>query len=501
MKMNRRDFLKLSAAGVATIALSSKIPGLGATDAYAATQLLEVFITDAMKEMVTHNEINDARCYFWIYRMRANGVDVPPDCPGPTIVALKGDTITIRVTNELTQPHSFYIPGLFDSGPILPNQTYEATLTASVSGSHLYYDNLNEPVNRVMGLHGLLVVRPTAPVGIGNKITPYDNPSMHVQDLFNHFGDPSHFPGLAWEEGSTGVTPPAPGENVSLTGNSYCPPFRTYAWVLHQASPRLFAEVGDFQGIYPAQTFLDKFLRSQFSATRQNFNPEYFTINGQSGFFSHFSPNITPMGRVGEPIVIHIINAGLWTHSMHFHANHFYVTGINGESNPNPIWIDVYGIRPMDRIDYTIPFMRPPNIPNTRGLGLPDPPVQTINGHPCYPPIEEFEQHFPAIGTTALAQDGVTPIPMHQRLSPLCYPMHDHTEPSQTAQGGNYNMGLISGIYILGDRTTGNPADMNFPMDEDFNMMYRNIRGISGMTSATGTFEAPGPRPEPPAPV
>jgi hypothetical protein len=39
--------------------------------------------------------------------------------------------------------------------------------------------------------------------------------------------------------------------------------------------------------------------------------------------------------------------------------------------------------------------------------------------------------------------------------------MHDHSEPSQTAQGGNYNMGLISGINFIGDRNT--PGAMNFP--------------------------------------
>ncbi len=501
MKMKRRDFLKLSAAGVATIILSNRLPGLGVTNAFAATSTLEVFITDALKDMVTHNEVNTAQCYFWIYKMRANGVDVPPDCPGPTIVALKGDTVNITVTNQLDEPHSFYIPGMFDSGPIAPGATFTGTFTASVSGGHLYYDNLNAPVNRVMGLHGALVVRPTAATGIGNKITPYDNPSFHVQDLFNHFGDPTHWPGLSWEEAGAG-TPPAPGENVSLTGNSYCPPFRTYAWCLHQASPRLFAEVGDYPSgqIYPAQEFMDKFLRSPFSATRDNYNPEYFTINGQSGFFSHFSPQITPMGRVGEPVVIHILNAGLWSHSMHYHANHFYVTGINGVSNPNPIWVDVYGVLPMDRIDYTVPFMRPPSIPNVGGIGLPDTPLTTVsvaNGgltppHPCYPPTDEFEMHFPPVGTFALAQDGITPVPLTQRMSPLCYPMHDHCEPSQTAQGGNYNCGLISGIYILGDRTTGNPADMNFPMDEDFNMMYRNIRGVSGVPSIDA---AAGPRP------
>ena len=127
--MKRREFLQLgAAAGVATILMGSKLPFLGVRNAYAATQTLEITITDAMKQMVTHNAINDARCYFWIYEMKADGVAIPPDCPGPTIYAVKGDTITITgITNTLDEPHSFFIPGnplpngnpgpdIFDSG-------------------------------------------------------------------------------------------------------------------------------------------------------------------------------------------------------------------------------------------------------------------------------------------------------------------------------------------------------------------------------------------------
>ncbi len=32
--------------------------------------------------------------------------------------------------------------------------------------------------------------------------------------------------------------------------------------------------------------------------------------------------------------------------------------------------------------------------------------------------------------------------------------MHDHTEPSQTAQGGNYGLGMMSGLHFIGDRNT-----------------------------------------------
>ena len=497
--MNRRDFLKLSAAGVATLVLSSRIPGLGIRDAFGATPVLNVTITDAVKDMVTHNSINSAQCYFWIYKMTAvdaNGVsvDVPADCPGPTIVMVNGDKVDISITNALDEPHSFFIPGrlpsdppIFDSGPINPGQTVAGSFTVTQSGAFLYYDNLNEPVNRVMGLHGALVVRPSAPVG-ANKFTPYDNPTPHVQNMYNEFGNSPHWPGMAWEDADPLTNTPA---------------FRQYVWLTHQASPNLFAEVGNLSAgtLYDPKRFMDAFLRDPFSPTRNNRIPQYFTINGQSGFFSHFSPAITPMGRVGEPVVIHILSAGLWTHSMHLHANHFYVTSSNGVVSANPIWVDVYTVKPMDRIDYTIPYMRPPDTGNVRGIGYPDAPLVGItSGQPTWPPVEEFDVYMPAIGETLALippptnQAGV-PIDLAQRQSPLCYPMHDHSEPSQTAQGGNYNCGLIAGIYFVGDRNAqsqGLGNHMNFPMDADFAMMFRNIRGIDNTVQA---FPAPGPRP------
>lgn len=498
MTMKRRDFLKLGVTGAATLVLGSRIPFLGIKDAYAATQSLTITITDGMKDMVTKNAIAvgitdpnpvPAQCYFWVYKMTATGpngvnVDLPPDCPGPTIVAVKGDTIDLTITNNLDEPHSFYIPGIYDSGPIAPGATVTGTLTASVSGAHMYYDRLNAPVNRVMGLHGGMVVRPAAPAP-GHNYTPYDNPSPHVQALYDSFGT-SVFPGLKWEEGDPSTNTPA---------------FRQYVWCLHQASPNLFAAVGNYTpGLdYPANDFLQKFLRDPFSFTRANNIPQYFTINGQSGFFSHFSPTITPIGRVGEPVVIHIMNAGLWTHSMHYHFNHFYVTYDNGVS-PNPIWIDIYNVDPMDTVDYTLPFMRPPNVPTVRGIALPETPVQTISGHPCWPPLEELDVFIPKKGTKAKDKNG-NPILLEQRESPLCYPMHDHSEPSQTAQGGNYNCGLISGAYCIGDRNSQNQGQgnhMNFPMEADFAMMFRNIRGVSvagGIDVARGTLPAPGTDP------
>ncbi|HSC71251.1 MAG TPA: multicopper oxidase domain-containing protein, partial [Candidatus Methylomirabilis sp.] len=211
-----------------------------------------------------------------------------------------------------------------------------------------------------------------------------------------------------------------------------------------------------------------------------NKKPHFFTINGQSGFFAHDHPNITPMLRVGEPCLIRILNAGLMTHSMHLHANHFFVTAVNNEVQENPLWLDVFNVFPMDHVDYVIPFMRPPDIPNVRGIGRADAGIPVPGSlSSTWPPVQEFGFEFPKKGT--MAQSFLDPnvqVDIGQSQSPLCYPMHDHSEPSQVAQGGNYNCGLIAGVYFIGDRN----GMMNFPLDHDFEMMLRG----GGSTSATG---------------
>ncbi|MFB3886428.1 MAG: multicopper oxidase domain-containing protein [Thermodesulfobacteriota bacterium] len=446
-EINRRDFIKYGLGGAAALVVGSGIPLIG-NQAHAAARVdtLNFTITDALKDMATHNTINPAQCYFWIYKEAS----LPPEAPGPAIFATEGDTIRINITNNLDEPHAFFVPGMFNSGPIAPGQTVRKFFTATKGGSYLYYDNLNTPVNRVMGLHGAFIVMPKAPLP-GHKFTPYSQPTVGVQQLFDDFGSSAWFPGLAWEQGD-------PATNTA--------PFRTYIWILHQASPNLQAEVGNYApGLdYPAAQFVNKFLHDPFDPVKPTTNaiPQYFTISGQSGHFSHNTPYICPNNRVGEPVVIRLMNAGLWSHSMHIHANHVYITAVNGVVQSNPIWVDVFTIQPMTVADYTTPYMRPPDVPNVRGIGRADAGLpSSLDGHPAWPPNEELLTFLPGP-----APAGVIPFqvvgnltdgagnPLGVQLSPLCYPMHDHSEPSQTSQGGNYNMGMISGLNFTGDRNT-----------------------------------------------
>lgn len=212
--------------------------------------------------------------------------------------------------------------------------------------------------------------------------------------------------------------------------------------------------------------------------------PQFFTVNGQSGHFNASNPYIVPHLRVGEPCVIRVLNAGLWNHCMHIHANHVYPLRVNGSFNAAPdvspatvpgvmdnlLWVDTFGSRPLDVWDWLLPFMRPPDVPNSLGISRTDLsvplPVQakpvskygivkkgnrkthgrTPKGVRTWPPTQELQMAIPPMGTKA------GQFRIHVQLSPLCYPMHDHTEPTQAAQGGNYNSGLIAGLHFTGDR-------------------------------------------------
>jgi hypothetical protein len=442
-------------------------------------ETLNFTITDALKEMVTHEPnsplANPARCYFWAFKEDR----FPVDCPGPQIFAVEGDRIALNVTNDLDVPHAFFIEGMVDTGPIQPGDTWSGEFTASQVGTFLYHDNLNAPVNRVMGLHGAFVVMPLR--ASGARWTPYKHSTPAVQRLYNDFGSTPWWPGLAWEQGDADAA-------------SFVLPFRQYVWLCHQASPVLFAEVGELARtgqLYDPAAFVEAFTNDPFVHVSNdprsldslvlpkvptfNRKPHFFTINGQSGFFAHHNATITPMHRIGEPALVRILNAGLMAHSMHLHANHFYVTAVNNVPQENVLWLDVFSLHAMEHLDYTIPFMRPPDVPNVRGIGRADRGLSIQGGGRTWPPEEELGQFFPPVGTNAQSfENALVEVDLAVQQSPLCYPMHDHSEPSQTAQGGNYNCGLIAGINFLGDRTPGGEGLVNFPIPEDFQLKSDN---------------------------
>lgn len=109
---------------------------------------------------LTVNGKGGANLPAWGYTDVSGGA---PKFPGPVLVANPGDVVTVTVTNNHAIDHNFFIKGLTsDTTPIAPgkSRTYTFTATDANAGAHVYYDTLNNSVNREMGLYGAAIIKP-----------------------------------------------------------------------------------------------------------------------------------------------------------------------------------------------------------------------------------------------------------------------------------------------------------------------------------------------------
>ena len=386
--MKRREFLKMSGTGLAAVVVG----GAGGWSllkpaaAVASTVAFDLTMVEAAAEMVDGVVVD-----MWAYKTSAlaEGVALGARIPGPTIFAIEGDTVRITVRNDIGKggPHSFAIPGVVDSGPLEAGEEKVVEFAAPRAGTYLYLDALNAPVNRVMGLHGVLV---SLPDPVGNR-TPYSDPTPNVRRLFDDLGTTAHFPGHFWD------------------------PDRNAIWVFCCVDPFRNEEAAGSNGpIDPA-----RFSRAT------GYLPQYFQINGKSGFFAaqhgasagghafhgrsiDAQAEISIHGHVGQPCLIRTMNAGLFWHSPHIHGNHVYRLTDDGVVRNHLELVDTWTLGPLMRKDVLLPMFRPPDIPAGK-----------------WPPVDE--------------------------LFPLLFPMHDHQEISNTAAGANYPQGAVTHFQFDGD--------------------------------------------------
>lgn len=330
--MKRRTFLQAGAAGVA-----GALAGMGgllswSPRARAATVSRTFYITDGY---ITQPD--GTNVYFKGFSDQAGGLNVP----GRPLIVQEGDTVEITLVNTLSTSHSFVIDGMVDSGPIGGGQSRVVSFTAGAAGSYLYYDGVNAPYNRLVGLHGGFAVMPA---GSGNEL--YAGSPTFVQQ---------------------------------------------YVWVMNEIDP----------------AWNDRVRRNRTPNTA--FTPRYFTINGRSmrvpghpdyanpAIDSGYAPDTRLVGSIGDRALVRILNAGMATHSVHFHANHVEWLARNGEIRPD-VWRKDTLMLPnnLGSLDVIFPFEPPPDA---------WPPVTT--GH---------------------------------------FPMHLHDEMTQTAGGGLYQFGTATTI-------------------------------------------------------
>ena len=452
--MNRRDFLKIGASGLTMVAVGTMadwplfLSGSPAFASHLASDRLDLEMVATMAEMVDRVQVP-----MWAFRLKETDHEDMVGgerIPGPGLIALTGDRIRLRITNSVGQggAHGFAIPGvpLTVDGNVVSQVTIPANddvtieFTAPAAGTYMYLDPFNAPVNRVMGLHGVLIVLPDP---VGNN-TPYSNPTSRVQHLFDDLGSTDHFPGNPWD------------------------PMRNVVWLFNVIDPFKCAAAAIPGALAPA-VFLDNFL------------PQYFTINGKSGYFSaqhahgvtgdmeehaeetrtsfaeglfDLQRNISVRGTVGQPALIRSLNAGVMWQSPHIHGNHVYLLShANAVSGNRKIFnnltmVDTWSIAPCDIKDVLLPFIQPPDIP--------------------------------AHTWARLAND------TSDELFPLIYPMHDHNELSNTAAGGNYPFGAATHWQIDNPYDPANPATAVVRIDK------AEVRLKTGQLLIEGRCTVPG---------
>jgi FtsP/CotA-like multicopper oxidase with cupredoxin domain len=458
--MDRRDFLKISLSGMAAITVGSvKLPGLFENQAHAAGNVVNLTMMEADVAMFDNTPV-----YHWVFaadvspalarnsvrgtqeQMHVTPVAMPggptgaltavyPSFPGPAIFATAGATITLNITNTLPAnvPHGFQIVGTkIKTGPIPTGTTKSITFKVPEGGTYMYIDPLNAPINRVLGLHGALISLPAAKA-VGHNETPYSKPTPNVQQIFDDLGKTPELPPNAADVTLNDYLSTVPANR----GGWFLDPAhdRFRIWFLNSTDPTLNEEIRN--GLVPSP--------AEF---RRRYVALYMMMNGRAGGYATSHHDVVPRFMVGQPCLIRFLNAGMIQHSCHIHGNHPWVLAVNNQVRDNIFAMDVWSVRPMDRVDWLLAYRMPPDIPNKDFAG-----TRNIAN-------KGFAFAIPPAGNLAAAVNeelSVRPSRTNaadtrwMKQNPIPYPMHCHSEPSQAGAGGNYPGGLVTIWQITGD--------------------------------------------------
>lgn len=115
--------------------------------------------------------------------------------PGPVLEANAGDTLVVRVTNNLNEPtmihwHGIRIPAAMDGTgmvqkPIEPGETFEYRFVVPDAGTFWYHSHHNETIQMERGMYGALIVKDeTDPVTDGERIFMIDDMKLDDENKF-----------------------------------------------------------------------------------------------------------------------------------------------------------------------------------------------------------------------------------------------------------------------------------------------------------------------------
>jgi len=119
--------------------------------------------------------------------------------PGPLLKANVGDTLVIRLTNNLKEPtmihwHGLRIPASMDGTggsqkPIQPGEVFEYRFDLPDAGTFWYHSHANETVQLERGMYGGLIVEDiNDPVTDGERVFLIDDMKLNKESKFTKPG-------------------------------------------------------------------------------------------------------------------------------------------------------------------------------------------------------------------------------------------------------------------------------------------------------------------------
>ena len=256
--------------------------------------------------------------------------------PDRTIVAETGSTVRLRVHNRLSQPHELRVDGVASTGPIAPGTTASLTFATPSAGTYVYHDPGGGSVERLLGLHGVLVVvAPDDRWRLAPGLAEFERQWLWLcQDVDPVWGDRAH----AGDVIDPARTPPVPRYFMLNDRSGY----RSLGLSRDQAATR---------------------------ATHEDTLP---SGSAREVDVRDFSPSESG-STAGPGQLIRLVNVGAVVHQMHFHGNHVWTLRRNGTDFPRSAgrvdpeghvvlqqWEDVVELDPLDRKEIVLPLRRPP---------------------------------------------------------------------------------------------------------------------------------------------
>jgi FtsP/CotA-like multicopper oxidase with cupredoxin domain len=119
--------------------------------------------------------------------------------PGPVLRAKKGDTLVVRVENNLTEPtmvhwHGIRLPASMDGTgevqtPILPGESFEYRFIVPDAGTFWYHSHQNETLQMEKGMYGGIVIEDdTDPVVDNERVLVIDDMKLTSNNEFKQHG-------------------------------------------------------------------------------------------------------------------------------------------------------------------------------------------------------------------------------------------------------------------------------------------------------------------------